>query len=121
VNQHFQLFPLLVLSLGLTLLCCCTGSPHLSSVVHLHLLLQLHVGWGGQGAASPPPQPVFNPYVATLAMRTAARKDVAVTMSPAPGEGRMAVCVVQFGAALDSCCGKDTDVALQSCTLCAPG
>eukprot|EP00983_Pelagomonas_calceolata_P092870 1157716-Pelagomonas_calceolata.AAC.7 len=29
--------------------------------------------------------PVFNPYVATLAIQIAARKDTAVTMSQAPG------------------------------------
>jgi len=48
------------------------------------VMVQLYVGWGGKGGA-PPPQPVFNPYVATLAIQIAARKDTAVTMSQAPG------------------------------------
>ncbi|KAF5838961.1 hypothetical protein DUNSADRAFT_1906 [Dunaliella salina] len=48
------------------------------------VMVQLHVGWGGPGGAEPP-QPIFNPYVATLAIQTAARKDTAVIMSPAPG------------------------------------
>ena len=77
-----------------------------------HFFIQVHVGWGGQEGA-PPPQPVFNPYVATLALRTAARKDVVVTMSLAPG-----VCINK-GSGGGECVLTCACVCLQVCTCSA--
>lgn len=44
-------------------------------------MLQVYVGWGGEADH----QPVLNPFNATVLLRAAARKDIAVTMSTAPG------------------------------------